>query len=136
MVVRKGELEGPFKSEKQFKAAVIAWYKSRPEIDYVFEIENEEKEPGMPDLLVTSGSEYSMVEVKFSSKSSTIKFQKSQPLFYRRHPYLNVVIIAWDSQRNCAVQIEPAEILETKALRYRIPLKHREEKEEWTPTAG
>jgi hypothetical protein len=114
-------LKGPFASEKQFKAAFIEWQKQDNPRCYVFEIENEEKEPGMPDILVTQDSEYTMAEIKLSDKNGVITFQKTQPLFYKQHPRLEAIIIAWDALRNRVAMIAPDVVVAAKTLRYKIP---------------
>ena len=115
-------VQGPFKDEADFKAAVLEmWRKKFPKITR-FEIENEEKEPGMPDCLsIMPGCRCFFTEFKVSSGNGVITFEKTQPHFYALHQKLPISIIAWDSQYNRAVQIDTVEILAAKSLKFQIP---------------
>jgi len=121
MKVIKGLVTGPFKDEAAFKAAVLkAWKKTS--VFKHFEIENEEKEPGMPDVLAMSGilpAYFS--EFKMSDKKGVIEFQPTQPLFYKRNKELLIEILAWDVPRKRVVHISPLEVLERKDLKFAIP---------------
>ena len=114
-------LTGPFATEQQFKAAVMRLWKSYDLADDVLEVENEEKAPGTPDVFVFSGGYCALYEFKLSDKKGVIKFQDTQPLFYKQHPKLDIKIIAWDAPRQRAVVIYPETILAAKSLRYKIP---------------
>jgi hypothetical protein len=115
----KDFVTGPFKNERDFKQAVKAAIEKQG--NTCLEIENEEKEPGMPDLLVinTHTEECfgvaSFVEIKYASMAGTIRFEKSQPLFYRKHPELSIDILVWDNGR--VVQLLVEEVLAARSLR-------------------
>jgi hypothetical protein len=55
MTIYDGKLTGPFVSEQQFKQAVIRFWKAEDSVDDILEVENEEKESGMPNALVING---------------------------------------------------------------------------------
>ena len=124
MYVVHNIVQGPFKDEAAFKAAVIKEWNKKSLYYTRFEIENEEKEPGMPDVLSISGKRSCpayFTEFKRSDEKGVIKFEKTQPLFYRQHNDLPIEILAWDVPRNRVVLITPEEVVEAKALRIAIP---------------
>jgi hypothetical protein len=88
-----------------------------------FEIENEEKEPGMPDVLAINPSLPSyFTEFKCSDKHGVIEFRESQPRFYRQHRDLPIQILAWDCRGDGRViHLEPSEVIDAKKLRIRLP---------------
>ena len=88
-----------FKNEQEFKTAWMN-YLRRQNYCEVFEIENEEKEPGFPDLLcIDLDSSHSMFfEIKVASKGGIFKFEPTQPRFYKLHPMLRIQVIVWDAQ--------------------------------------
>jgi hypothetical protein len=123
MRIIDGLVHGPFKSEQEFKRSVIrAWQKSGLNQTF-FEIENEEKEPGMPDVLAVLPSLPAFfTEFKYADKNGVIEFRKSQPLFYWQHPDLLIQILAWDSRaEGRVVHLDPSEVVEAKALRITLP---------------
>ena len=88
-----------FKNEQEFKTAWMN-YLHRQNYCEVFEIENEEKEPGFPDLLcVDIASSHSMFfEIKVAEKGGIFKFEPTQPRFYKLHPMLRIQVVVWDAQ--------------------------------------
>jgi hypothetical protein len=88
-----------FKNEQEFKTAWIDHLRSHNFCE-VFEIENEEKEPGFPDLLyIELDTSYSMFfEIKVAEKGGIFKFEPTQPRFYKLHPKLRTQVIVWDVQ--------------------------------------
>jgi hypothetical protein len=114
-----GLVHGPFKSEQEFKQAVVkAWRRNNSTLTS-FEIENEEKEPGMPDVLtLVPDSPAYFTEFKYADKNGVIEFRKSQPLFYRQHPDLRIQILAWDGRADGrVVHLDPSEVVDAKTLR-------------------
>jgi len=115
-------VEGPFKDEGQFKAAVLKMWREKYPKFTLFEIENEEKEPGMPDCLTIMPDHVAVfTEFKISDKNGVITFEKTQPPFYKRNAHLRIYILAWDRRYNRAVQIMPREVIEAKSLKIQIP---------------
>lgn len=88
-----------FRNEQEFKNAWMD-YLRKPGYVEVFEIENEEKEPGFPDVLcidlVTSHSMF--FEIKVAQRGGVFKFEPSQPRFYKLHPMLRIQVVVWDAQ--------------------------------------
>ena len=118
----KGLVGGPFKDEQSFKAAVLKKWRREYPAQTFFEVENEEKEPGMPDVLGIGGhNQAGFYEFKISDGHGVVEFQKTQPLFYRRHCRLLIKILAWDVPRGRVVGMEAAEVVEAKSLRIKIP---------------
>jgi hypothetical protein len=106
-----GLVQGPFKQESDFKAAVLKkWRTDSPWITR-FEIENEDKAPGMPDCLSVSNKLPAFfTEFKISDSKGVIKFQKTQPLFYKQNSDLLIDILAWDAPRQRVVSLAPSDL--------------------------
>jgi hypothetical protein len=122
MTVIEGLGNGPFKNEAAFKAAALKALSTFESRYTRFEIENEEKEPGMPDMLSVSRTRPAIfTEFKCSDKNGVITFQKTQPLFYRKHTDLYITILAWDVPRGRVVSIKPQEVIEARSLKIVIP---------------
>ena len=88
-----------FKNEQEFKTAWMNYIRKH-NLCEIFEIENEEKEPGFPDLLcVDSATSHAMFfEIKVASKGGVFKFEPTQPRFYKLHPMLRIQVVVWDAQ--------------------------------------
>ena len=88
-----------FKNEQEFKTAWINYLRKQSFCE-VFEIENEEKEPGFPDLLyVDLATSHAMFfEIKVAEKGGVFKFEPTQPRFYKLHPMLRIQVVVWDAQ--------------------------------------
>jgi hypothetical protein len=137
MKIINGLVYGPFKNEQEFKQAVIkAWRKTDP-LHTFFEIENEEKEPGMPDVLtVLPSAPAFFTEFKYADWNGVIEFRKSQPLFYRQHRGLLIQILAWDGRMGGRViHLDPSEVVNTKSLRIPLP-EHIDTAVEYDPEEG
>lgn len=66
----------------------------------VFEVENEEKEPGFPDLLlVDSDNEAIFYEIKVARKGGRFTFEPTQPRFFRSHPNLTIYVVVFDMEK-------------------------------------
>jgi hypothetical protein len=121
-------VRGPYKDEQGFKQDVIKSFKHNVPFAAVFEIENEEKEPGMPDLLSMERERPAFfTETKYADKNGVIEFQKTQPLFYRKHSKMRIQILAWDTPRNRCVHIHPEEVIAAKSLKITLPAELEEE---------
>jgi hypothetical protein len=124
MKIINGLVHGRFKNEQEFKHAVLkVWKENNLGSTYHFEIENEEKEPGMPDVLTIHPTlPAHFTEFKYSDKNGVIEFRKSQPLFYRQHSDLLIQILAWDCRgEGRVVHLEPSEVIGAKKLRILLP---------------
>lgn len=85
-------------NEQQFKMRFIKNELSKIHDD-VFCIETEETVHGFPDVLAIGNKDGGLniatfYEFKISNKIGRIKFQSTQPAFYRRHKNLGVIIVA------------------------------------------
>ena len=89
-----------FKNEQDFKNAWIAYLKGHMNCE-VFEIENEEKEPGFPDLLCIelSTSHAMFFEIKIARSGGRFMFEHTQPRFYKSHPFLRIQVVVWDAKQ-------------------------------------
>ena len=90
-----------FKDEQEFKQ----WWITRlgstklSAAPDVFEIENEEKEPGFPDVLVVNADGRAIFyEIKLARKHGKFKFENTQPRFYKTHPALHINVVVWDAE--------------------------------------
>lgn len=116
---------GPFNDEAAFKAAVLKRWRGRDSTITRFEVENEEKAPGMPDCLsIMPDGKAFFTELKVSDKNGVITFERTQPLFYKQYgEKVGISILAWDKRFNRVVQIEADEVTAAKSLRIQIPEK-------------
>ena len=129
---------GPFKNEQEFKHAVLKVWEQENKTSLLsytnFEIENEEKEPGMPDVLAICAVRPAyFIEFKFVGSNGVIEFQKSQPLFYKKHSNLFIQILVWDVRYSCVVCLESTEVVARKALRFTLHTQNIKETQHiWT----
>ena len=68
-------------------------------VQKIFCIETEETVAGFPDvmeLLIDSTIRAHFYEFKFSDKRGNIKFQPTQPAFYRMYPEMEICVIAYN----------------------------------------
>lgn len=88
------------KSEQEFKMSYLKEI-ANPAY-YRFCIETEETVQGFPDVMEINRetSECCFMEFKFT-KTGKIKFQPSQPAFYKAHWELNIVIVAYNAKTKC-----------------------------------
>lgn len=66
---------------------------------YQFCIETEETVKGFPDVIAISeiDSTTTLLEFKFT-KTGKIKFQPTQPAFYKSHPELRIYVLAYNAK--------------------------------------
>jgi hypothetical protein len=120
MIVIKDFLVGEFLSEDEFKAAFLKKIRKLKPDERYFEIENE-KEAGMPDVLVMKKQISGFLEFKISDNKGVITFEKTQPLFYKKNSSLRILILVWDVPRSRLVRISAETIVENKSLKFKIP---------------
>jgi hypothetical protein len=68
-------------------------------VQKIFNIETEETVAGFPDvmeLLIDSTIRAHFYEFKFSDKRGNIKFQPTQPAFYKRNPEMEICVVAYN----------------------------------------
>lgn len=118
-------LSGPFKSEQEFKMKWIDQVRTRCYAGSTFfEIENEEKEPGFPDVMRHSfNRQCDFYEMKLSDSKGNFTMQKTQPIFYRLHPDLEINVMVWHSGENRLYQISSTEIYKAVLRKNTLTLK-------------
>ena len=90
------------KDEQSFKKLYcIAELKKKYQtiIQRIFCIETEETVAGFPDvmeLLIDSTIRARFYEFKFSDRRGNIKFQPTQPAFYKRNPEMEICVVAYN----------------------------------------
>ena len=90
------------KDEQSFKKLYcIAELKKKYQnlVQRIFCIETEETVAGFPDvmeLLIDSTIRARFYEFKFSDRRGNIKFQPTQPAFYRMYPEMEICVIAYN----------------------------------------
>lgn len=108
------------KNEKEFKRYMIEVMKGSKEYLGIFEIETEETVLGFPDVLaITSENQAVLYEFKYSNKQGVIKFQPTQPAFYKENKNLDIEIYAFDIRCNSYHIIYANELFTEKGL-YKI----------------
>lgn len=92
----KAEEFAKCKDEQSFK---MKWLKNNQSGElYRFCIETEETVKGFPDVMEINkrSSVTSFLEFKFT-KTGKIKFQPTQPAFYKSHPELRMYVLAYNA---------------------------------------
>ena len=94
------------KDEQAFKklyCTTVIKRKYQGTVQKIFNIETEETVAGFPDvmeLLIDSTTRAYFYEFKFSDKRGNIKFQPTQPAFYRMNPEMEICVIAYNCVSN------------------------------------
>lgn len=92
------------KDEQSFKMKYIKMCMEQKELSdsqRIFCIETEETVKGFPDVMKVIIDKVNTVyfyEFKFSDKNGKIKFQPTQPSFYRHNRALNVEVVAYNQK--------------------------------------
>lgn len=119
-------LKTEFRDEQDFKTWCMGYLK-QDKSDVVFEIENEEKEPGFPDLLrVDFMGRAFFYEIKVARKGGRFKFESTQPRFYKLHPNLNIQVIVWDAEMHIVHFISTLEAADKVLEKSSLTLNVRE----------
>ena len=122
----KLSLQTDFENEQDFKIWCMGFVRNNKS-DVVFEIENEEKEPGFPDLLkVDFTGRAFFFEIKVARKGGRFKFESTQPRFYKNHPMLNIMVIVWDAETHTAYFIPALEAADKVLEKSSLTLNVRE----------
>ena len=99
----KAEKYAECKDEQSFK---MMWLRETESDRYTtFCIETEETVKGFPDVLRIDNIDKTatLIEFKFT-KTGKIKFQPTQPAFYKKYYHLPVKIVAYNAKTNCLHQ--------------------------------
>jgi len=113
--------------ETEFRAELMRTLNAHEKsLAQAYAVENEEKEPGWPDVLVAQvtfgeGTLCTFIETKVCDASGHIKFEKTQPVFYKRNPILDVQIYAFDSRYDRILVASAEDIVKEKKLRFKLP---------------
>ena len=84
-----------FKDEQSFKMAYI---KLKPKDLTCMCIETEETVKGFPDVMIVDGWNTVCFEEYKYTKSGIIKFQNTQPAFYKKHKKFVIFIVAFNAK--------------------------------------
>jgi hypothetical protein len=114
---------GPYRpgQEASLKADVIAARERQHPALRHFRLETGAVEPGLPDVLSVNKTGYVLIEFKVSDARGVLHFQRSQPLFYRKFPELNICILAWDAPGDRLLVIDPKDVVAAKTLWFPCP---------------
>lgn len=109
------------KDEQSFKMKYIkVQLRKNSEAQRIFCIETEETVKGFPDVLeIVGGKAVNFAyfyEFKFSNKSGKIKFQPTQPAFYRANPNINVEVIAFNQKSGNIHRFKAQELFSDNSL--------------------
>jgi hypothetical protein len=128
MIERAGKtgdlVSGPYISgqERRFKRDVIQALERQADGWSFFCIESPGTADGFPDVLALSDKgRYQLYEFKVSDAHGVIHFQKTQPLFYRKHSDLDIWIVAWNTPLGRSERFPAGRIVAAKSLRFRLP---------------
>lgn len=94
------------RDEQEFKKLYcVAEIKKKYEntVQKIFNIETEETVAGFPDvmeLLIDSTIRAHFYEFKFSDRRGNIKFQPTQPAFYKMNPEMEICVVAYNCVSN------------------------------------
>lgn len=113
------------KDEQSFKMTYINQHMHNMRSNSkIFCIETEETVAGFPDVMevsiISAGScnQVFFYEFKFSDKNGNIKFQPTQPAFYRRNSELNIKVVAYNQYSKRVHLFSTNEILNKNSVYY------------------
>jgi len=88
-----------FSNEQAFKTWCMT--ELRHSYKAIFEVENEEKEPGFPDVLAIDYDDKAhFYEFKVAYKGGRFTFEPTQPRFFKFYPYLDIHVMVWDAEQH------------------------------------
>ena len=90
-------------------------------VQKIFCIETEETVAGFPDvmeLLIDSTTRAFFYEFKFSDKRGNIKFQPTQPAFYKMNPEMEICVVAYNCVSKRVHVFSTNEIFDKKSPYY------------------
>ena len=91
-----------------------------------FCIETEETVAGFPDVMTLECCSYGNIvnfyEFKFSDRFGKIKFQPTQPAFYKKNPEMKVIVIAYNKKTGVLHKFPVSEIFR-KESKYKINVR-------------
>lgn len=110
-------------SEAKFKKNFITYFNKYYSGTYnIYEIENGEKEAGMPDLLVVSKLTYTawFFELKAADKNGRFKFERTQPRWYANNRDMQIGIFVYVPRVKTFVHIDIGNVMAAKKLDFRV----------------
>ena len=108
--------EKEFNNEQSFK---MAYLKLKPKDLTCLCIETEETVKGFPDVMIVDGwNTVSFEEYKYT-KTGVIKFQSTQPAFYKKHKKFVIFVVAYNAKSK-KVHYFPVEELFTEGSPYKL----------------
>ena len=113
-------------SEQDFKLRYVKDNFAQLKKHKIFCIETEETIAGFPDVMLLSCGEHRRLayfyEFKFSDRFGKIKFQPTQPSFYKRNPEMDVTVIAYNKKTGVLHRFPASEIFK-KESKYKIDVR-------------
>lgn len=108
-------------NEQQFK---MLWLKRNQKPNtYFFCIETEETVKGFPDVMSVCRETTKSIFFEFKfTKTGKIKFQPTQPAFYKAHSDMNIWIVAFNRKTGNVHEFYAKELFNNKSA-YRLNLK-------------
>lgn len=108
--------------EQSFKKAYIEYFK-QTDTAYLC-IETEETIQGFPDVMAVHepSSKVQFMEFKYT-KTGRIKFQPSQPAFYRKYPKFKIDVVAYDAKEG-RLHLFPVQFLFDENSPYKMDEKN------------
>lgn len=114
------------KNEQQFKMKYVNKV-LRLKYKEVFCIETEETVAGFPDVMCLNELNVAkFYEFKFSNKQGKIKFQPTQPAFYRKHEDMHIWIVAFNQKTGEVIEF-PVYSMSTKKWERRFFMNDKAE---------
>ena len=97
------------KTEQEFKMLYVNKV-LKPMYKYVFCIETEETVKGFPDVMcITNEGKTHFFEFKYA-KTDKIKFQPTQPAFYKKYSELDIWVVSYKAKTNQVVIFNVSEM--------------------------
>lgn len=106
------------RNEQEFKKLFLKSAKNKQDF-CIFCIETEETVKGFPDVLCITKSDdkASFEEFKYT-KTGRIKFQPTQPAFYKKYSTLPIVVIAYNAKTDKVHCFKPHELFDKESPYY------------------
>jgi hypothetical protein len=115
---------GPYApgEESRFKKDLIKYWESINDGWHYFCVESPDTMRGFPDVLAISDrGRYQLYELKVSDNKGFIKFERTQPLFYKKHGGLHALVVAWNVPFREAVYFSAGMAAQAGKLRIQLP---------------
>ena len=107
MIVTPTEDYSKCRNEQEFKMMYLKENKDKDWYDFC--IETEETVKGFPDVMLIEKQSRVCIFYEFKfTKTGKIKFQPTQPAFYRAHTDLRICVVAYNAKTNCVHQFGTA----------------------------